>query len=35
MGHCVNLTDGAVEAILTYCPQIRILLFHGCPLITG
>ncbi|XP_030795577.1 protein AMN1 homolog [Rhinopithecus roxellana] len=34
MGHCVNLTDGAVEAILTYCPQIRILLFHGCPLIT-
>ncbi|XP_065380063.1 protein AMN1 homolog isoform X3 [Macaca fascicularis] len=35
MGHCVNLTDGAVEAVLTYCPQIRILLFHGCPLITG
>nr|XP_015006880.2 protein AMN1 homolog isoform X1 [Macaca mulatta] len=34
MGHCVNLTDGAVEAVLTYCPQIRILLFHGCPLIT-
>ncbi|XP_041591512.1 protein AMN1 homolog [Vulpes lagopus] len=34
MGHCVNLTDEAVEAVLTCCPQIRILLFHGCPLIT-
>ena len=35
MGHCVNLTDEAVEAVLTCCPQICILLFHGCPLITG
>ncbi|XP_028913694.1 protein AMN1 homolog isoform X5 [Ornithorhynchus anatinus] len=35
MGHCVNLTDEAVEAVLTCCPQIHILLFHGCPLITG
>ncbi|XP_030880649.1 protein AMN1 homolog isoform X2 [Leptonychotes weddellii] len=35
MGHCVNLTDEAVEAVLTCCPQIRILLFHGCPLITA
>ncbi|XP_077026580.1 protein AMN1 homolog isoform X3 [Tamandua tetradactyla] len=34
MGHCVNLTDEAVEAVLTYCPQIHILLFHGCPRIT-
>ncbi|XP_074050880.1 protein AMN1 homolog isoform X7 [Macrotis lagotis] len=34
MGHCVNLTDSAVEAVLTCCPQIHILLFHGCPLIT-
>lgn len=34
MGHCVNLTDEAVEAVLVSCPQIRILLFHGCPLIT-
>ncbi|XP_007502598.1 protein AMN1 homolog isoform X3 [Monodelphis domestica] len=34
MGHCVNLTDGAVEAVLTCCPQIHILLFHECPLIT-
>ncbi|XP_009957781.1 PREDICTED: protein AMN1 homolog [Leptosomus discolor] len=31
---CVNLTDVAVEAVLTYCPKIHILLFHGCPLIT-
>ena len=34
MGHCVNLTDKAVETVLTCCPQICILLFHGCPLIT-
>ncbi|KAL6092547.1 hypothetical protein STEG23_030500 [Scotinomys teguina] len=34
MGDCINLTDKAVEAVLTACPQICILLFHGCPLIT-
>ncbi|XP_047406447.1 protein AMN1 homolog isoform X1 [Sciurus carolinensis] len=34
MADCVNLTDEAVKAVLTYCPQIHILLFHGCPLIT-
>ncbi|KAM5299207.1 protein AMN1 homolog [Ctenodactylus gundi] len=34
MGHCTHVTDKAVEAVLTYCPQIRILLFHECPLIT-
>ncbi|XP_029455875.1 protein AMN1 homolog isoform X2 [Rhinatrema bivittatum] len=34
MGHCELLTDESVEAILTCCPQIHILLFHGCPLIT-
>ncbi|KAL9854374.1 protein AMN1 homolog [Geothlypis trichas] len=31
---CVNLTDIAVEAVLTCCPKIHIFLFHGCPLIT-
>lgn len=35
MEQCVNLTDIAVEAVLTCCPMIYILLFHGCPLITG
>nr|XP_056702562.1 protein AMN1 homolog [Euleptes europaea] len=34
MERCVNLTDVSVEAVLTYCPMIYILLFHGCPLIT-
>ncbi|XP_006002188.1 protein AMN1 homolog [Latimeria chalumnae] len=34
MDHCVNLSDEAIEAVLTYCPQIDILLFHECPLIT-
>ncbi|XP_053929411.1 protein AMN1 homolog isoform X2 [Cuculus canorus] len=31
---CVSLTDVAVEAVLTCCPKIHILLFHGCPLMT-
>lgn len=35
MEHCVNLTDESIEAVITRCPQIRILLFHGCPLLTG
>ncbi|NXL83436.1 AMN1 protein, partial [Alectura lathami] len=34
MQRCVNLTDVAVEAVLTYCPKIEIFLFHGCPLVT-
>ncbi|XP_060101719.1 protein AMN1 homolog [Heteronotia binoei] len=34
MERCVNLTDIAVEAVLTCCPMIYIFLFHGCPLIT-
>ncbi|XP_066225007.1 protein AMN1 homolog isoform X1 [Saccopteryx leptura] len=34
MGYCVNLTDKSVEAVLTCCPQIDILLFHECPLMT-
>ncbi|XP_033018584.1 protein AMN1 homolog isoform X1 [Lacerta agilis] len=34
MERCVNLTDIAVEAVLTCCPRIYIFLFHGCPLIT-
>ncbi|XP_069619388.1 protein AMN1 homolog isoform X2 [Ranitomeya imitator] len=28
---CTYVTDDAVEAILTCCPNIDILLFHGCP----
>ncbi|XP_064618070.1 protein AMN1 homolog [Liolophura sinensis] len=31
---CKSLTDMSVEAVLSYCPQISILLFHGCPKIT-
>ncbi|XP_067674532.1 protein AMN1 homolog [Haliotis asinina] len=34
MDHCKHLTDEAVEAVTQFCPQINILLFHGCPLIT-
>ncbi|NXI52622.1 AMN1 protein, partial [Chloroceryle aenea] len=34
MVRCVNLTDVAVEAVLTSCPKIHIFLFHGCPLMT-
>ncbi|XP_060601706.1 protein AMN1 homolog isoform X1 [Ruditapes philippinarum] len=31
---CKNVTDEAVEAIMQFCPQINILIFHGCPNIT-
>ncbi|XP_048769304.2 protein AMN1 homolog [Ostrea edulis] len=31
---CKELTDESVEAILQFCPQINIFLFHGCPKIT-
>ncbi|KAK7494768.1 hypothetical protein BaRGS_00013895 [Batillaria attramentaria] len=31
MNNCASLTDEAVEAVVQYCPQISILLFHGCP----
>ncbi|XP_004675991.2 PREDICTED: protein AMN1 homolog [Condylura cristata] len=34
MGYCVNLTDEAVETVLTCCPQMQIFLFHECPLMT-
>lgn len=35
MIRCRNLTDKAVAAVLSNCVNIRILHFHGCPLITG
>lgn len=34
LARCGNLTDEAVTAILTHCPNIRIFNFHGCPHIT-
>ncbi|XP_053369863.1 protein AMN1 homolog [Clarias gariepinus] len=34
MVRCRNLTDMAVAAVLSNCANIRIFLFHGCPLIT-
>ena len=35
ISYCISLTDEAVEGILSCCPQIQILLFHGCPNLTG
>ena len=35
MDGCVSLTDEAVEGVMQFCPQISILIFHGCPNITG
>ena len=35
MDGCVSLTDEAVEGVMQFCPQISILIFHGCPKITG
>ncbi|KAJ8382727.1 hypothetical protein SKAU_G00035050 [Synaphobranchus kaupii] len=34
MARCQFLTDVAVTAVLTHCPNIRIFNFHGCPLIS-
>ncbi|XP_058511888.1 protein AMN1 homolog isoform X2 [Ochotona princeps] len=34
MGHCVNVTDEAVEAVILSCSRIRILLFQECPQLT-
>ncbi|XP_062317004.1 protein AMN1 homolog isoform X2 [Osmerus eperlanus] len=34
LARCSNLTDRAVTAVLTHCPNIRIFNFHGCPHIT-
>lgn len=28
---CVHVTDDSVEAIVQFCPNISVLLFHGCP----
>ena len=35
MDGCFEMTDEAVEAAVQFCPNISILLFHGCPKITG
>lgn len=32
---CQNITDESVEAVVQFCPNIQIFLFHNCPLITG
>lgn len=34
MDRCVNVTDESVEAVLNCCPNLHILIFHECPLIT-
>jgi len=35
MDRCHQLTDDAIEALTYFCPNIRILIFHACPNITG
>jgi len=32
---CQRITDDAVEALTYFCQRINILIFHGCPNITG
>jgi len=34
MARCLNLTDNAVECVISLCPIIDILVFHSCPLIS-
>jgi len=31
LAHCEALTDDSMEAVTQFCPNINILLFHGCP----
>lgn len=35
MDGCEQITDDAIEALTYFCSTIRILIFHGCPNITG
>ena len=35
MNDCVALSDDAIEAVMQFCPNISILLFDGCPRLTG
>lgn len=35
ISHCLNITDEAIEVLVTNCPRLTILVFHGCPLLTG
>ncbi|CAH3148035.1 unnamed protein product [Pocillopora meandrina] len=34
LSHCVNISDDSIEALLTCCPRINILIFDGCPNVT-
>ena len=34
MAKCLNLTDNAVECVISLCPIIDILVFHSCPLMS-
>lgn len=34
MAKCLNLTDNAVECVISLCPVIDILVFHSCPLMS-
>ncbi|KAI0208447.1 antagonist of mitotic exit network 1-like [Lamellibrachia satsuma] len=35
MNNCAALSDEAIEAVMQYCTNITILLFDGCPKLTG
>jgi len=35
MDGCRHLTDESVEAVAQFCPNLNILIFHGCSNITG
>ncbi len=35
IAHCEIITDESIECILLNCKNIKYLLFHSCPQITG
>ncbi|XP_001635812.2 protein AMN1 homolog [Nematostella vectensis] len=34
LAHCKDITDDGVESVLMLCPNVTILIFHNCPLVT-
>ena len=35
MEGCERITDESIEAIVQFCANVSILLFHACPKVTG
>eukprot|EP00112_Aurelia_sp_Birch-Aquarium-sp1_P020369 Seg523.10 transcript_id=Seg523.10/GoldUCD/mRNA.D3Y31 product="Protein AMN1-like" protein_id=Seg523.10/GoldUCD/D3Y31 len=34
VGYCKDVSDNGIDMLLNYCPNLQILMFDGCPLVT-